>query len=160
MEFLEGEDLSNGIKRIASAHDDTDVSVELAAITTVGETYARIHALNVALGDTKPENVMVGRDGKIYLLDFEQASHGGDKAWDIAEFLYFSGHYMPLNGERKAEAIACSFINGYLTAGGSLSVIHHAGVSKYTRVFSIFALPSVLRVMSTRCRKAEARKRD
>jgi thiamine kinase-like enzyme len=42
-------------------------------------------------------------DGSIYLLDFEQATLGGDKTWDIAEFLYYAGHFLsPLNNSGKA----------------------------------------------------------
>jgi tRNA A-37 threonylcarbamoyl transferase component Bud32 len=157
MEFVEGENLSNAVRRIAKAQGLKRVEKELAAITQVGETYAKVHALNVSLGDTKPENVMVNSEGEIYLLDFEQASRDGDKAWDVAEFLYFSGHYLPLNGEHKAEKIARAFIMGYVNAGGDVNVIKRAGLQKYTRVFSIFTLPSIIRVMSTACRKTERR---
>ena len=65
------------------------------------------------LGDTKPDNILVKPDGSIYMIDFEQASqnHKGDKAWDIAVFLYYAGHYIyPINGEAKAEAVAKAFI--------------------------------------------------
>ena len=115
-----------------------------------------MHSLNVALGDTKPENVIVDPNDNLYLLDFEQASHGGDKSWDVAEFLYYSGHYLPpLHSNDKAEAIANAFINGYLTAGGNVNVVKKAGTSKYTRVFSFFTTPSVLLTMATICRKTE-----
>jgi thiamine kinase-like enzyme len=60
-----------------------------------------VHALNVVLGDTKPENVMFDPQGNLFLLDFEQASRSGDRSWDIACFLYYCGHYMPLNGENR-----------------------------------------------------------
>jgi Kae1-associated kinase Bud32 len=153
MEFVEGENLSNAIKRIAMAQNGESVKKELEFIRQVGELYSKVHALNVVLGDTKPENVMVDKDGKLYLLDFEQASRDGDKAWDVAEFLYFSGHYLPNNGEHKAEAIAKAFISGYLRTGGNAGVIRKAGIQKYTRVFSIFTLPSIIRIMSNVCRK-------
>jgi tRNA A-37 threonylcarbamoyl transferase component Bud32 len=127
-------------------------------ITQVGETYAKVHALNVALGDTKPENIMVDKQGKIYPLDFEQASREGDKAWDVACFLYYSGHYLPLNGEQKAQAIAKAFVEGYLRGGGDSGVVKCAGIPKYTRVFSIFTLPGIIRVMSNTCKKIEGPK--
>jgi tRNA A-37 threonylcarbamoyl transferase component Bud32 len=157
MEFIEGKDLSNAIKRIASSNGTEKTVKELSDIVKAGEIFARVHSLNVALGDTKPENVIVAPNGEIYLLDFEQASHNGDKAWDVAEFLYFSGHYLqPLSSIGKAEAIANTFISGYLKGGGDVNVIKKAGTSKYTRVFSIFTVPSVILAMSNACRKAEA----
>jgi tRNA A-37 threonylcarbamoyl transferase component Bud32 len=159
MEFIEGEDLSNGIKRIAVSNGLGTIKKELSDIRKVGEIFARVHKSNVALGDTKPENAMVTPDDKIYLLDFEQASHTGDKAWDVAEFLYFSGHYLqPLSSAGKAEAIANSFISGYLKGGGDVNIIRKAGASKYTRVFSIFTVPSVILAMSNACKKATAPK--
>jgi tRNA A-37 threonylcarbamoyl transferase component Bud32 len=159
MEFIEGEDLSNAVKRIAASNGTEKTEKELSDIRKVGEIFARVHSLNVALGDTKPENAIVAPNGEIYLLDFEQASHNGDKSWDVAEFLYFSGHYLqPLSSTGKAEAIANAFISGYLNGDGDVNVIRHAGASKYTRVFSIFTVPSVILAMSNACRKAKAPK--
>jgi len=158
MDYVDGENLANQIRRIANSKTDDDVDKELATLTRVGELIARVHSLNVTLGDTKPENVIVNPAGEIFLLDFEQASHGGgDKAWDIAEFLYYSGHYLPaLHGVGKAEAIADAFLTGYLKAGGSINVVRKAASPKYTRVFSIFTVPQVLAAMAAVCRKAEA----
>lgn len=158
MEFIEGENLSNAIKRIATSQSKNHMEKELATITLVGENYAKVHALNVVLGDTKPENVMVDKEGKIFLVDLEQASRDGDKAWDVAEFLYFSGHYLPLDGESKAKALAQAFISGYLKAGGNVNDVKRAGIPKYTRVFSIFTFPSIMRVMSNICKETEKRK--
>jgi len=157
MEFVEGRDLSGNIKHIAGAKNQTVFQKDLEIITRLGETYAKIHALEVVLGDTKPENTLVTPQGELVLLDFEQASHRGDKSWDVAEFLYFTGHFLPLNGDFKANAIAEAFINGYLSSDGDVNVIRHAGLIKYTRVFSIFTLPNILRVMANACKKAERR---
>lgn len=155
MEFIEGEDLSNAVKRIAVAHSPEKTEKELALITRVGETYAKVHTLDVVLGDTKPENIMVNTQGNLYLLDLEQASRSGDKAWDVACFLYYSGHYLPLHGEQKAESVAKAFAAGYLQAGGDANVIRCAGLPKYTRVFSIFTLPSILRAMANTCKETK-----
>jgi Kae1-associated kinase Bud32 len=156
MEYIEGENLSNAIKRIATSKNKEQTEKDLTKIMNVGESLAKVHALNVALGDTKPENVIVNPNGKLYLLDFEQASHGGDKAWDVAEFLYYSGHYLSsLNSNGKAESIARAFIKGYLRSGGNVSTIKKAGASKYTRVFSVFTLPAVILAMSNVCKKTE-----
>ena len=155
MEFVEGEDLSNAVRRIAVAYNSQKAGKELTLIARVGETYAKVHALKVVLGDTKPENVMVDKQDNLYLLDFEQASRDGDKAWDVACFLYYSGHYLPVHGEKMAESIANAFIAGYSRGGGDINVIKCAGISKYTRVFSIFTLPSILRVMANTCKKTD-----
>jgi tRNA A-37 threonylcarbamoyl transferase component Bud32 len=156
MEYIEGENLSDGIKRIAVAEDKAKTRQDLVNIMRVGEIFARVHGLNFALGDTKPENVIVNSADEIYLLDFEQASHSGDKPWDVAEFLYYSGHYLPpFNGNNSAEAIAKAFVRGYLKAGGDADTIQKAGTSKYTRVFSVFTLPSVILAMSNVCKKTE-----
>jgi tRNA A-37 threonylcarbamoyl transferase component Bud32 len=155
MEFLEGENLSVAIKRIA-AGKSVEVSLkDLSLVTQVGETYARVHALNVVLGDTKPENTMFDKEGNLFLLDFEQSSRSGDKSWDVACFLYYCGHYLPLNGENKAEAITQAFIEGYLRGGGNVEAIKCAAIARYIRVFSIFTLPGILRVMSNACKKIE-----
>jgi Kae1-associated kinase Bud32 len=156
MEYIEGENLSNAIKRIATSKSEGKMEKDLTKIVRVGETLAKVHSLNVALGDTKPENVIVDSKDKIYLLDFEQASRDGDRAWDAAEFLYYSGHYLPLYSNGKAESIARAFISGYLKAGGDVNTIKKAGTPKYTRVFSVFALPSVISAMSNVCRKTDA----
>jgi tRNA A-37 threonylcarbamoyl transferase component Bud32 len=159
MEYLEGEDLSYAIKRMATSNAKDEIGIELDKILKVGEIFAHVHSLNVTLGDTKPENVLVSPIGEIYLLDFEQASRSGDKSWDIAEFMYYSGHYLqPLTGIEKAELIATSFIEGYLRGGGEVNTIRRSGASKYTRVFSIFTLPSVILAMSNACKRAEAPK--
>ena len=153
MEFIEGEDLSKAIKRIAKAKG-RGAAKDLAKIEKVGEVYARVHALSVTLGDTKPENVIFDPDDNVYLLDFEQASHDGDKAWDIAVFLYYAGHYLqPLYSNGKAEAITEAFVNGYLKGGGDACTIKKAGNSKYTRIFSVFTMPSVMLAISNVCRK-------
>ena len=157
MEYIEGENLSNAIKRIAIAKSREKAEKDFAKIMRVGEIFAQVHSLNVVLGDTKPENIIFDPDDKIYLLDFEQASHDGDKAWDVAEFLYYSGHYLqPLYSNDKAESITRSFISGYLKGGGDLNAIKKAGASKYTRVFSVFTMPSIILAISNVCRKTEA----
>ena len=42
-----------------------------------------------SMGIPSQQNALVAKDG-IDLLDLEQAVEGGDKAWDLAEFLYYS----------------------------------------------------------------------
>ena len=161
MEYIEGESLSQAIKRIAIATEHQTFEKELDSIEKAGEILASVHLHNIVLGDTKPENMLVKPDGTIYMIDFEQAAQDadGDKAWDVAVFLYYSGHYLqPLYGTSKAESIAKAFINGYLKAGGDVNVIKKAGTPKYTRIFSIFTMWNIISAMSNVLKKTEAPK--
>jgi tRNA A-37 threonylcarbamoyl transferase component Bud32 len=153
MEYIEGEDLSQAIKRIGLETELQKISNELEKIEKVGAIFAQVHAQGMTLGDTKPENVMVGKDDTMYLLDFEQATEDGDKAWDIAEFLYYAGHYLqPMYSNGKAESIAESFIKGYIKSGGDLREVKKAAAPKYTRVFSVFTMPSIIVSMANTCK--------
>jgi len=154
MEYVEGESLEKVIKRILGAKNVNAIKNDLRFLRKVGKTFAGIHATSVSLGDTKPENAVVGNDGKIYLLDFEQASHNGDKVWDVAEFLYYAGHYCsPFASIRSVELVAKTFVDGYLEAGGDVCVVRKAASPKYTKVFSVFTLPHIMFVISSICRK-------
>jgi len=151
-EFIEGENLVQTIKRVIS---DKQVTPEEASlIREVGRKIAEAHKLGVALGDCKPENVIITKEGKNYFVDFEQAARNGNQAWDIAEFLYYSGHYVsPLSSGKTAELVAREFIKGYLEAGGAEETVRKAGSIRYTKVFSIFTPPHVLLAISKVCKK-------
>ncbi|MEM3824281.1 MAG: lipopolysaccharide kinase InaA family protein [Candidatus Bathyarchaeia archaeon] len=157
MGYVEGETLEKIVKRVFTlAAGGTSTREELKVFRRVGETLAKVHAFNIALGDTKPENILIGKDGEVYLMDFEQASRKGDKAWDVAELLYYIGHYVPpLAGTQLAETVVKAFLSGYLEAGGDLEAVKAAGKPKYTKVFSIFVFPHVILAISNICRKAE-----
>jgi Kae1-associated kinase Bud32 len=158
MEFVDGEGLHQAVKRIAEAKKYENVGAELAKISKAGEILAKVHSHDITLGDTKPENMLVKADGSIYLIDFEQATQDGEKkdenkAWDVAVFLYYCGHYIqPFNGGNyKAERIAQAFMNGYLTAGGDYIIIQEAGLYKYTRIFSVFTMWSIISTIANLC---------
>ncbi len=156
MEYVEGESLEKIIRRIVNSKVKSETEKELEIIRRVGEKFAKVHALDVSLGDTKPENIMIGKDGEIYMLDFEQASRKGDKVWDIAEFLYYAGHYIsPFIGTRSAELLTKTFIDGYLKAGGNTKIVKKAGNPKYTKVFSIFTFPHIMLTISNICRNVD-----
>jgi Kae1-associated kinase Bud32 len=156
MEYVDGESLEETIKQIAEARTIGDVERELDLLRNVGEKFAEIHSLNISLGDTKPENIIIGRDNQIYFLDFEQASRNGDKTWDMAEFLYYAGHYFsPFSKTNLAELLAKAFIEGYLKAGGKPEIVRKAGNPKYTKVFSVFTLPHIILILSDICKKAD-----
>jgi tRNA A-37 threonylcarbamoyl transferase component Bud32 len=154
MEFIDGEDLSFAIKRIAVVNCASNKN-DLSWISLVGENFARIHNYDLTLGDTKPENIIITKENSLCFLDFEQATQNGDKAWDIAEFLYYCGHYLqPLSSNGKAVSITRAFIEGYLKAGGDADNIKKASRPKYTRVFTIFTMPFIILSIANVCKKA------
>jgi tRNA A-37 threonylcarbamoyl transferase component Bud32 len=156
MEYVEGEDIGRVVKRVASSKNSDEVGKDLDLVARVGKTLAAVHALGIALGDTKPENVLIGKEGKIYLMDFEQANRNGDAVWDFAEFLYYSGHYIsPFVDARRLENFAETFIKGYLEGGGLVAVVKKAGGPKYTKVFSVFTFPHIMFILSSVCRRAD-----
>ena len=159
MEYIDGENLSEAIKRLATSTDPDVTSDVTIKVREVGEIFAHVHSHDIALGDTKPDNVLIKPDGTVFLIDFEQATKEGDQAWDVAVFLYYSGHYLqPFYSNSKAESLTKAFISGYLKGGGKIINIKKAGSPKYTRVFSIFTPPPTIRAISDICKKAEPTK--
>jgi len=151
-EFVEGTNLAETIKKMLSAKGE--VQKELELLKETGGKIAEAHKIGVSLGDCKPENIIVTKDGKLYFVDLEQASRDGNQAWDIAEFLYYSGHYAPpLSPTHTIELIAKAFIQGYLKAGGSKENVKKAASPRYTKVFSLFTQPHVILAISNLCRK-------
>ena len=149
-EFIEGEELVEPIKRIIAANKTTK---DVALVKEVGRKVAEAHLLGVSFGDCKPENFIVTKDS-IVLLDLEQAARDGNHAWDIAEFLYYSGHYSPpMSSTNAASIIARSFLEGYLEAGGKKETVKNAASARYTKVFSVFTPPHVLLAISGICQK-------
>jgi tRNA A-37 threonylcarbamoyl transferase component Bud32 len=149
-EFIEGEELAEPIKRIVTSQKTTR---EIALVKEVGRKIAEAHNLGVSLGDCKPENFIVTNNG-VVLLDLEQATRAGNQAWDIAEFLYYSGHYCPpMSSTNTAIIIATNFIEGYLEAGGKKETVKNASSARYTKVFSVFTPPHILLAISGICQK-------
>jgi len=151
-EFVEGENLAEIVKKIIETRQATEK--ELALIQEVGRKIAQAHRLGVAMGDCKPENIIVTREGRLCFVDLEQASRGGNQTWDIAEFLYYSGHYVsPISTSETAELITRHFIQGYMEAGGSEETVKKVASPRYTKVFSIFTPPHIILAISSLCRK-------
>ena len=152
-EFIEGKELVENIRRIMVS---SKASEDLALIKDIGRTVAEAHNLGVSLGDCKPENFIVTKDG-FFILDLEQANRDGNYAWDVAEFLYFSGHYSPpISSAKAASTLSKFFIEGYLEVGGKKETIYEASSAKYTKVFSVFTPPHVILAISNLCQKMGA----
>jgi tRNA A-37 threonylcarbamoyl transferase component Bud32 len=155
MEFVEGENLSLAIKRFGTIKlGQSSEKFELEKLQLAGEIMAKVHLAGMSLGDSKPENMIVEGNGAICMLDFEQANLDGDKSWDIAEFLYFAGHFLlPVDCAAKAEALSKAFIEGYLKGGGSAKDVKKVSLPKYRRVFSVFTMPAVIAAIANVCDK-------
>jgi tRNA A-37 threonylcarbamoyl transferase component Bud32 len=149
-EFIEGKELVETIKRIMVSERPTE---DLLLVKDVGRKIAEAHNLGISLGDCKPENFIVTKDG-FFFLDLEQANRNQNYAWDIAEFLYYSGHYSPpISSAINATNIASKFIEGYLEGGGKKENVKKAGSPKYTKLFSVFTPPHVLLAISNICQQ-------
>jgi tRNA A-37 threonylcarbamoyl transferase component Bud32/predicted nucleotidyltransferase len=151
-EYVQGENMAGIIKQIITSPNKNRPYIDL--IRKTGEEIAKVHSLGVVLGDCKPENIVLRKNGAICFLDHEQATRNGNQAWDVAEFLYYAGHYASLlSSPTVSETIAKAFIEGYLNAGGSKKTIKEAGSAKYTKVFSIFTPPHILLAISNLCKE-------
>jgi tRNA A-37 threonylcarbamoyl transferase component Bud32 len=151
-DFIEGEKMVETIKRIISSKEKA--VKEAAMVKEVGRKIAEAHRLGVSLGDCKPENFIVTKDGKTFFVDLEQAARNGNQTWDVAEFLYYSGHYVsPISSAKAVSIIAKNFIEGYLEAGGKKKTVKKAASAQYVKVFSVFTPPHVIIAISNLCRK-------
>jgi len=149
-EFIEGEKMVKIIKRIISSKEKA--LKEIALVKEAGRKIAEAHRLGVVLGDCKPENIVVTKEGKTFFVDLEQATRNENQAWDVAEFLYYSGHYVsPVSSAKPARIIAKNFVEGYLEAGGRKETVKKAGSARYVKVFSIFTPPHVIMAVSDLC---------
>jgi tRNA A-37 threonylcarbamoyl transferase component Bud32 len=150
-EYIEGVPATELVRKIASASLLNDRQIEMSR--ALGEYIAAVHKLEVAIGDSKPENFQ-SSDGRIYLLDLEQGGRPGDKSWDIAEFLYYSGHY-GLTGILKGGfgEFVKYFVDGYMK-NGDASVLRNAGSLKYSKVFSIWTPPPIILEVTQALRNA------
>jgi tRNA A-37 threonylcarbamoyl transferase component Bud32 len=120
---------------------------------SLGETLADIHHIGVSLGDTKPENFVV-KDGQIFIVDLEQAGKRKDYAWDLAELLFYTGHYRispTVTGGLKG--IVEAMATGYSRRGDPSELRKAAGV-RYAKVFSIWTPAPVFLEISRILREA------
>lgn len=143
MEFIEGESF---VKTVKSTFSSEGYEYEkLRKFREVGRLLAYAHRMKVSLGDCKPENFIVHEKGRIYFVDLEQASRNGDYAWDIAEFLYYSGHYISISSpSRVIEEAVREFIEGYIEGGGRIKEVKDVSSFKFIKVFSLFTPPHIV----------------
>ncbi|MDH5770731.1 MAG: aminoglycoside phosphotransferase family protein, partial [Candidatus Bathyarchaeota archaeon] len=146
-QYIEGGSFEEVIRRIFS--QSHNVREDLSLVHRLALLIAEIHSLNVTIGDCKPENIILSPDDEIYFVDLEQAGKG-NPTWDIAEFLYYTGHYTV--EKEKIMPIIEVFIEGYIE-NGDAQYISDAGSLSYIRVFSFFTAPNILMEISNACSK-------
>jgi tRNA A-37 threonylcarbamoyl transferase component Bud32/predicted nucleotidyltransferase len=118
-------------------------SYDLGPVSAYGQVVARLHSGGVALGDAKPSNVIVSPQG-LYLTDLEQAFAGGDKAWDIAEFLYYTAKLSIR--EDAMRRVAEAFLESYGKSGDRPSMAKARG-QKYFGPFRPFLTPGMAKML-------------
>jgi tRNA A-37 threonylcarbamoyl transferase component Bud32/predicted nucleotidyltransferase len=137
-EYIEGETISDLVKRCSRS--GSAGPEEEGVFESLGRWMARIHGAEACIGDSKPEN-MVSSGGRVYFLDLEQSSKGGDMAWDVAEFLYYTGHLVSFGDwfPRLVQA----FLSGYREIGDE-RVLKRAGGLSYLKPFALWTpLPTL-----------------
>ena len=121
---------------------------------SLGETLADTHRVGVSVGDSKPENFVVKGD-EIFMVDLEQAGKRKDYSWDIAELLFYTGHYCtrPIATGALMEMVE-AFTRGYLNRGHA-EELRKAAAVRYAKSFSIWTPAPVILEISRilRCAK-------
>jgi len=139
--YIAGVSLANFAREVMN--QPTLLARQKEIAESLGETLGSIHAAGVCVGDAKPEN-FVARGNQIFTLDLEQAGKNGDRAWDVAELLFYAGHYatspVPTRGLIEFTE---AFVRGYLRKGDVGDLRRAAGV-RYTKVFSIWTPAPVI----------------
>jgi tRNA A-37 threonylcarbamoyl transferase component Bud32 len=143
-QYVAGNAVSEFATRVVNQSMLTESQSRMAR--ALGETLARIHGVGVSVGDSKPEN-FVASEGEVFTVDLEQAGKRKDFAWDIAELLFYAGHYststQPSRGlSRMVEA----FTEGYLLKGQPRE-LKQAAALRYVKTFSLWTpAPIILEI--------------
>ncbi len=140
-DFVSGQTLSSIINRLLKGTID-----DFNPVASYGDVLARAHMGGVAVGDAKPSNVIVSGDG-LYLTDLEQALPDGDRAWDVAEFLYYTAKLS--NREEGMGKVADAFLASYAKSGDR-STIGRAKGQKYLSPFRPFLTPGMTKMLKDR----------
>jgi len=149
--YVNGTDLGDFVNETVNQSTLTRSQYRIAE--SLGETLARIHGVGVSVGDAKPEN-FVEKDGQIFTVDLEQAGKRGDYAWDIAELLFYTGHYSAgPTPTRGLNEVVEAFTKGYLRKGDAAELKKAAGV-RYAKAFSLWTPAPIILGISKTLREA------
>lgn len=137
-EFIGGPTLASVIDNVLAGDREG-----LQSVSSYGRLLAQVHSAGLALGDAKASNVVVSPRG-LFLTDLEQAVPGGDEAWDIAEFLYYTAKLSAKEGPMKL--VAGAFLSAYraVRTGEAVAKAHNA---KYLRPFQPFLTPGMTKAI-------------
>jgi tRNA A-37 threonylcarbamoyl transferase component Bud32 len=136
--FIIGRDLSKIETEFLNGRSE-----DLTPLFSFGKDLAVMHNHGYCMGDTKPSNAILSdEDGKIYLVDLEQASPDGNKTWDLAEFIYYSVRFTLK--EDRARKLVNSFVQGYLSQTNDPSILETTATLRYSAPFQAFIAPNVL----------------
>ena len=149
--YISGSPLVDFVTQTVSQATLSKAQYQLAEL--LGQTLAQIHGLGISIGDSKPENFVASEPG-LYVVDLEQAGKRRDYAWDLAELLFYAGHYSSsATPTRGLTEMVQAFILGYLQNGDSNELRRAAGV-RYVRVFSLWTPASIILEISKMLREA------
>jgi len=138
LDFIEGPNLASIVDGMFRGEGSGT-----GAVREYGGVMAKAHSGGMSIGDAKASNVIVSERG-LFLTDLEQSVRGGDTAWDVAEFLYFTAKLS--SKEAVMQSLADAFLEGY-SEHGDKSVIGRARVSKYLAPFRPFLTPGMIRTV-------------
>ncbi len=133
-EFVSGPTLSGVIDGLLKGGSEG-----LESVSAYAGLIARVHAAGLALGDAKASNVVVSPQG-LYLTDLEQSVPGGDMAWDVAEFLYYTAKLS--TREEAMRRVGRAFLESYVSSGRR-EIVAKARGPKYYRPFQPFLTPGM-----------------
>jgi tRNA A-37 threonylcarbamoyl transferase component Bud32 len=137
-EFISGPVLSAVIDGLLKGSSEG-----MGHVSAYADLMAKVHRAGLALGDAKASNVVVSPRG-LYLTDLEQSVPGGDMAWDLAEFLYYTAKLSMR--EEAMSGVARAFLESYVSAGNRETVAKARGL-KYYRPFQPFITPGMARML-------------
>ncbi len=137
-EYLGGISLSKIVDRVLEDPTVRGKFIEL------GRLIASIHNNGISIGDSKLSNFVLVKDSQICIVDLEQMRYGSirEKAWDIAEAIYFLALEKQFKDQGTIIECAKLIIQGYASKG-DLQVLREASKPRYLAPFAGFLNPQL-----------------
>ena len=127
----------NGKNLVAVLTSSTDSEEFEAKSFKVGKLLGELHRKGICMGDCNPFSFIFSPDGKVYLVDLEQCFYDESFAWDLAELLYYTCHYLDTD---LVDVFGTSLVEGYLRTGETETVLEALDL-KYARIFAPMTPP-------------------